>query len=189
MVGSTQKYCTSEVDLEQFTCPAEPKSTIVRFVCISDTHSKHDWDKCPFEVPDGDVLLHAGDFTQVGDVREVAAFCKWFGSLPHKRKVLVAGNHDLSLHGETYAQTGTLQGVKATEAAQLASKARALVESIPNCEYLCDSGTCVRGITIWGSPWQPEFPMGPAQAFQLARGSAALREKWALIPEKVDTLP
>ena len=41
---------------------------------------------------------------------EVRAFCEWFGSLPHRRKILIAGNHDLSLHGATYAQTGARFG-------------------------------------------------------------------------------
>jgi len=34
----------------------------VRFVCISDTHNDHK----RIKVPDGDVLLHAGDFTKFG---------------------------------------------------------------------------------------------------------------------------
>ena len=123
MVEASQKNCTSRPDLGQFTSPEPQKPLFVRFVCISDTHNKHDWDKCPFTVPDGDVLVHAGDFTQVGDAREVAAFCKWFGALPHKRKILIAGNHDLSLHGETYAQTGAIQGVQAADAAEAASRA------------------------------------------------------------------
>ena len=188
MVGASQKNCTSQLELEPFTSPEHPRDSLhVRFVCISDTHSKHEWDKCPFTVPNGDVLLHAGDFTKVGDVREVAAFCKWFGALPHKRKILIAGNHDLSLHGETYAQTGLLQGLQSADAAELAAKARALVDATPNCEYLCDSGTSVRGISIWGSPWQPMFPTGPPQAFQLPRGQP-LRDKWALIPEQTDVV-
>ena len=36
-------------------------------------------------VPDGDVLLHCGDFTQTGTPQEVRAFCRWFGALPHPR--------------------------------------------------------------------------------------------------------
>lgn len=35
---------------------------MIRFVCISDTHTRDQ-----FNVPDGDVLLHAGDFTNVGE--------------------------------------------------------------------------------------------------------------------------
>lgn len=35
----------------------------LRIVCTSDTHNQTD--RCNFTVPDGDVLLHAGDFSQV----------------------------------------------------------------------------------------------------------------------------
>ena len=42
---------------------------MLRFVCLSDTHTKY-----PTKVPAGDVLLHAGDFTNVGLAPEVKAF-------------------------------------------------------------------------------------------------------------------
>ena len=38
-------------------------ATKVRFVCTSDTHNLTD--RANFPIPYGDVLLHAGDFTQV----------------------------------------------------------------------------------------------------------------------------
>jgi hypothetical protein len=38
----------------------------IRVVCISDTHTKHE----QITVPPGDVLIHAGDATIVGDVDE-----------------------------------------------------------------------------------------------------------------------
>jgi len=43
----------------------------VRFVCLSDTHNQIHRLKC---IPDGDVLLHAGDFTGTGLQKEVLAF-------------------------------------------------------------------------------------------------------------------
>lgn len=49
----------------------------VRFVCISDTHEKMD-DLLPL-IPDGDVLIHAGDFTNYGDVSEVIKFNSQMG--------------------------------------------------------------------------------------------------------------
>ena len=42
----------------------------------------------------------------------------------------------------------------------------------------------VRGVTVWGSPWQPEFC---DWAFNETRG-AHMREKWARIPDRVDVL-
>ena len=38
-------------------------SSKLRFVCTSDTHNQTDGYN--FQIPDGDVLLHAGDFSQV----------------------------------------------------------------------------------------------------------------------------
>jgi len=180
------------IDLYADSPPPKREGT-VRFVCISDTHSYESktmaiqttLDK----IPGGDVLLHCGDFTSVGRLEEVMAFAKWFGSLPHKRKILIAGNHDLSLDGATYAATSKRFGGMGKlgedhDAAEVSKKARSILASIPNCEYLMDSGTSVEGITVWGSPWQPEFC---DWAFNLPRG-APCREKWALIPEGTDVV-
>ncbi len=49
----------------------------VRFVCVSDTHNQTD----RLEVPPGDVLLHAGDFTMTGQMKEVEHFNDWLGIL------------------------------------------------------------------------------------------------------------
>ena len=45
----------------------------IRFVCLSDTHCN---DGCFQNVPDGDVLIHAGDFTYVGSKKEIEIFEK-----------------------------------------------------------------------------------------------------------------
>ena len=45
----------------------------VRFVCISDTHGKHR----QINVPDGDVLLHAGDITNMGEPQQLEDFAEW----------------------------------------------------------------------------------------------------------------
>ena len=62
---------------------------IMRLVLISDTHGDHDH----LTVPDGDVLIHAGDMTENGEVSEVRDFNRWLGTLPHKHKLVIAGNH------------------------------------------------------------------------------------------------
>ncbi len=62
----------------------------MRPVMASDTHERH----TGLAVPDGDVFVHAGDFTMVGDVRKVAAFGAWVRALPHRTKIIIAGNHD-----------------------------------------------------------------------------------------------
>jgi hypothetical protein len=67
-------------------------------------------------------------------------------------------NHDLSFDAQSLPKTGPRFGhgtVSAPE--EVSEKAIALIRAIPNCEYLCDSGTSVMGVNVWGSPWQPEF--------------------------------
>ena len=67
----------------------------LRLVCLSDTHGLHR----RVTVPDGDILIHAGDLTvfdqplpeALATVRDVNA---WLGELPHPHKVVIAGNHD-----------------------------------------------------------------------------------------------
>ena len=64
----------------------------MRIVCISDTHLVHrDGD---FPIPDGDLLIHAGDATYHGTQEEIREFNAWFAALPHANKIFVAGNHD-----------------------------------------------------------------------------------------------
>ena len=65
-------------------------------VCISDTHSAVENLEIPFKIPDGDILIHAGDFTNYGEVEKVKEFNTWLGTLPHAYKIVVAGNRDIS---------------------------------------------------------------------------------------------
>jgi predicted MPP superfamily phosphohydrolase len=60
----------------------------IRIVCISDTHTHTP------QIPDGDLLIHAGDLTNAGTVKDIQAQLDWLNSLPHKHKVIIAGNHD-----------------------------------------------------------------------------------------------
>lgn len=130
-----------------------------RIVCLSDTHNHHE----KIRLPDGDVLIHAGDATNRGTIDEIAAFNEWFAAQPHKVKILIAGNHDwLFETNNSYAR-------------------RLLDDSII---YLQDSSIEIENLKFYGSPWQPRFF---DWAFNLTRGRE-LAEKWALIPADVDVL-
>jgi len=131
---------------------------MVKFVVISDTHNG----LSSVEIPDGDILIHCGDFTDYGTVDEFKKFNEDIGALPHAVKVVIAGNHDWLLQS----------------APETARKA------LYNCVYLQDEGYEIDGIKLWGSPWQPFFH---DFAFNLHRGKA-LKEKWDLIPEDTDIL-
>ncbi len=130
----------------------------MRFVHISDTHNYHKQVK----IPDGDCLIISGDFTSVGAIHQIAAFNTWLGTLPHKYKILVAGNHDRLFETDP-------------------SLARSL---ITNAIYLQDEEVTIEGIRIWGTPWQREFCNW---AFNLPDG-ATLKAKWDLIPSGIDIL-
>lgn len=60
----------------------------IKIVCISDTHTN------TVPVPNGDVLIHAGDLTNAGTSKDIQAQLDWIASLPHKEKIVIAGNHD-----------------------------------------------------------------------------------------------
>jgi predicted phosphodiesterase len=48
-------------------------------------------------IPNGDLIIHAGDVTEYGTEEELQDFILWFSKLPHKYKIFIAGNHDLCL--------------------------------------------------------------------------------------------
>lgn len=132
----------------------------MRLILISDTHGLHH-QLAP--LPDGDVLVHAGDITNRGAPGEVAEFFGWFGGRPHRHKVMIAGNHDFLFEREP-------------------ARAEAMVP--PGVTYLRDAGVTIDGVRFWGSPWQPWFH---DWAFNLERGEE-LAAKWALIPADTEVL-
>jgi hypothetical protein len=131
----------------------------VRIVAVADTHLHTD----DLVIPAGDVFVHAGDLCRRGTVDELVLAAAWIRGLPHRHKVVIAGNHDWAF-------------------ARAPEKARELLG--PNVIYLEDAGATIDGLRFWGSPWQPEFA---GWAFNLPRG-APLAEKWASIPEGLDVL-
>lgn len=61
---------------------------------ISDTHNLH---RQLTNLPYADVLVHCGDFTDMGTEQEVLEFLNWLIDLPYAHKVFVTGNHDFCL--------------------------------------------------------------------------------------------
>lgn len=69
--------------------PAQPTSNPVSVVCISDTHNNQP------SLPEGDILIHAGDLTQSGSFQEIQATLDWLRSHDAFQHIIViAGNHD-----------------------------------------------------------------------------------------------
>ena len=132
----------------------------MRIVAVADTHTFQDDLR---SVPDGDVFLHAGDLCRGGRLDELRTVAAWLRALPHRHKIVVAGNHDWCFVREPQAALEVLG---------------------QSVVYLQDSEATIDGLRFWGSPWQPEFN---GWAFNLPRGRA-LAERWALIPEGLDVL-
>lgn len=154
--------------------PRTPGS--VRFVCISDTHGLHQ--ELTWRLPEGDVLLHAGDFSMSGGLDEVQDFARWLRSLPYRRKVVIAGNHDLSLDGD-------YTGNRSPGGEEVRQVRKAFLEACgTDVNYLEDQECEVDGIRIYGTPHQPEFG---DWAFNVPRGQHLL-EKWSAIPAGVQIL-
>lgn len=131
----------------------------MKIVCISDTHDQHD----RISLPDGDMLLHAGDFSSMGTFQQVTQFLDWFGQQPHRHKVFIAGNHDF-----------------------LAEREPGLFRSLipAHCHYLENQGVNIEGLHLWGSPMTPWFF---DWAFNRQRGED-IRRYWEAIPLETDLL-
>lgn len=129
----------------------------MRIVLVSDTHGYHSLTT----VPDGDVLVHAGDVCRHGGLEDVDDFNRWLGTLPHPHKVVICGNHDWCFEE------------KPDEARR----------RLTNAIYLQDSGCEIGGLTFYGSPWTPVFF---DWSFMLPE--TELATKWAAIPDRVDVL-
>lgn len=173
---------------------SESLDDCLRVVIISDTHTFQTDDEMK-PMPIGDVLIHAGDFSQDGHKTQLIQFINWFDSHPHKYKLFIAGNHDVTLHTEYYVNRGAMrfQPVMSKKIGPL-DYAKQCKEVIDGSEsiYLQDSSYSVSSSTIasgnsikfYGSPWQPYFD---DWAFNAARGQS-LSGIWAKIPPDVDVL-
>lgn len=147
------------------------KKESVRIVCVSDTHLH----QSRLVVPEGDILVHSGDFTDYGSVEEVAAVNHWLGQQPCKYKIVICGNHE----------EGLSQLSKAQVAAALSNATH----------YLHDSGAVVCGIQFWGSPWVPNMGGDPNEKFMkqfdnkmFYKAESDLENYWNLIPPTTEYL-
>lgn len=130
----------------------------MRFVFISDTH-----DLNPIHpIPDGDFIIHSGDIFGNDSIECLVRFNDWMKSLPHRNKIVIAGNHDFVFEKNNPLGRSILK----------------------NVTYLQDEFVEIEGYKIYGSPWQPWFYNW---AFNLERGEP-LRKKWSLIPDDTDIL-
>ncbi|EAW08135.1 metallophosphatase domain-containing protein [Aspergillus clavatus NRRL 1] len=77
-----------------------------RFVCVSDTHG-YTPSEAGFKLPAGDVLIHAGDLTNQGSLSELRKTIDWISKADFEMKIIVCGNHDITLEASFYAEYGS----------------------------------------------------------------------------------
>jgi Icc-related predicted phosphoesterase len=136
-----------------------------RIISISDTHEQHD----DVIVPDGDILIHSGDWTYAGKLDAIEKFLIWFVAQPQKYKIFCAGNHELGLDS----------GLRRKEKLDLI-----LSYTNKNTHYLENSGVNIEGINFYGSPASPFFH---DWAFNYNRGEE-IAAIWKLIPDSTNFL-
>ena len=85
-----------------------------RFCILSDTHSQAPLSESDTEnayrlpLPSADVLLHAGDLTIEGGINEYGGQLSMLKAADAGAKIVIAGNHDLSLDAEYCADGGAI---------------------------------------------------------------------------------
>jgi predicted phosphodiesterase len=84
-----------------------------RFLILSDTHSAEPSQNLgngnvSFRppLPKADVLLHCGDLTMIGHLEEYEKTLNMLESVEADLKLVIAGNHDISLDEQYYARKG-----------------------------------------------------------------------------------
>jgi Icc-related predicted phosphoesterase len=146
----------------------------MNLVAISDTHGFH---RDLENIPDGDILIHCGDISNVGERDQVEDFIDWLKELPHKHKIFIAGNHDRSFDPKFN------DGDKPEWLKELLAD---LLISDYNIHYLENESVVIDGITFWGSPITPDF-YPKYWAFNKPRGEE-IRKIWRQIDANTDVL-
>lgn len=110
-------------------------------MAISDTHGFHR----RVEVPEGDVLVHAGDITMNGEVDVIVDFVRWLVELPHAHKIVVPGNHDRCLDISQPKYDG----------------AAPRMFDLESVHYLVDASRTIevgdQKLKVYGAPWVPNL--------------------------------
>jgi hypothetical protein len=104
------------------------------------------------EIPHGDILIHAGDFTNVGAFEEVKEFSDFMKSLNEKfkYKCVIAGNHELSFDPQASNRFMNANRIQKNPSFDPNLDPRHL---LTECIYLEDSMIELFGLKIYGAPW------------------------------------
>ncbi|KAI1147676.1 Metallo-dependent phosphatase-like protein [Nemania diffusa] len=178
----------ADIDTDTSWPPRRTRRT--RFVCISDTHN------CTVKLPKGDVLIHCGDLTNQGSLTELSKQVHWLEQANFECKIVVAGNHDLTLDTAFYSVHGAYRHNKRP---QVPADCQALLAGSESITYLQHERRAIRltspagprtAFSVFGSPYSPAW--GGAWAFQYPRldddDGVAARALWDAVPLDTDVL-
>jgi len=147
---------------------------VTRIVGISDTHNQHD----KIELPEGEILVHCGDFTNTGSYPEILSFANWFAEQSHPTKLLVFGNHDISTDPVFYDSKWQLFHSKKVELPKGFWTKRGIT-------VLSGNSVTVRGLKFWGHPALPSDQKDWAWSSPSFLESHRL---WETVPSDVDVI-
>ncbi|KAF2674145.1 Metallo-dependent phosphatase [Microthyrium microscopicum] len=145
-----------------------------RLFIISDTHSSSNGRDiapersfCP-PFPKADVLIHSGDLTMTGTVDENKAALRLLASIPAELKLVIAGNHDLTMDKAYYLEENSR--AKYIDLRNYNPENAEIVEQLWLGDAAKEAGvTYLREgmhsfdlsngahFTVYSSEWQPEF--------------------------------
>ncbi|KAK6344645.1 hypothetical protein TWF718_006603 [Orbilia javanica] len=158
-------------------------ASTIKIVCVSDTHN----DDFASKVPDGDIFIHAGDMTNFGTLEELQKAYDLIASLPHKTKIVVAGNHDFGLdskHPEYLAESVELFTSSAAKAAGINYIDRE-IQTFINYTSVPSNDPELR---VYGNPCQPEFIGKPYAFIYRPYPSEASEKAWEAAPTYEDNI-
>ncbi|KAL7581245.1 hypothetical protein ACA910_006019 [Epithemia clementina (nom. ined.)] len=160
----------------------ESRQGCTRFVLMSDTHGTHR----EIRLPPGDVLIHAGDMTKMGEARTISDVNAYFKEARNSFQdvICIAGNHDITLHTNFYLHKWKYFPFRNKDEKPFDEKI--VQASLTDCTYLKDSScrTTKGDLEVYGSPWCPSFGLW---AFGMNRGEP-IRRIWNQIPSSTDVL-
>lgn len=168
-----QQQNHQQQELLQAQPEAQQKATqatqTLRILHISDTHNHLSGETPASLLPPADVLVHTGDFSNSGTVKEYIQFNAWLGSVAHKyrHRIVVLGNHDV---------------FKLRDDWDLARDLLPNATAVPFFEELD-----VEGLRVYGSPWL-YFQNGGYATRKPFRRMPNLEHRFDEIPEGLDLL-
>lgn len=128
----------------------------MKIIALSDTHTEHE----KVSLPDGDILIFAGDFEIRRDrPTDLFDMIAWFSQQPHKTKIVIFGNHDFT-NNLTWWE---------------------LQQRFGKIYYLDNGYIIVNGLKIWGSSYSPTF-----MDWAWMKSDNELKEIYATIPDDTD---